>query len=40
MDMCEVEDLPVQLRQRRLRWFGQVKRAESNLLTVLEGERG
>ena len=23
--MCEVEDLSVKLRQRRLRWFGHVK---------------
>ena len=26
--MCGVEDLSVKLRQRRLRWFGHVKRAE------------
>ena len=27
-EMCGVEDLSVKLRQRRLRWFGHVKRAE------------
>ena len=26
-EMCGVEDLSVELRQRRLRWFGHVKRA-------------
>ena len=26
-EMCWVEDLSVKLRQRRLRWFGHVKRA-------------
>ena len=30
--MCEVEDLSVKLRQRRLRWFGHVKRAEGGML--------
>ena len=27
-EMCWVEDLSVKLRQRRLRWFGHVKRIE------------
>ena len=31
-DMCGVEDLSVKVRQRRLRWFGHVGRAEGSLL--------
>ena len=31
-EMCGVEDLSVKLRQRRLRWFGHVKRAEGGVL--------
>ena len=30
--MCGVDDLSVKLRQKRLRWFGHVKRAEGSLL--------
>ena len=26
--MCGVEDISVKLKQRRLRWFGHVKRVE------------
>jgi len=35
-DMCGVEDLSVKLRQRRLRWFGQVRRAEGSLVKEVE----
>ena len=28
VEMCGVENLSVKLRQKRLRWFGHVKRAE------------
>ena len=31
-EMCGVEDLSVKLRQRRLRWFGHVKRSEGGVL--------
>ena len=31
-EMYEVEDLSVKLRQRRLRWFRHVKRAEGCVL--------
>ena len=31
-DMCGVEDLSVRVMQRRLRWFGHVRRAEGSLL--------
>ena len=31
-EMCGVEELPVKLRQRRLRWYGHVKRAEGSVL--------
>ena len=35
-DICGVEDLSVKLRQRRLRWFEHVKRAEGSLLKEVE----
>ena len=31
-DMCEVEYLPVKLRQRKPRWFGHVQMAEEGVL--------
>ena len=31
-DMCRVEDLSVKLKQRRLKWFRHVKRAEGGML--------
>ena len=34
-EMCEVEDLFVKLRQKRLRWFRHVKRAEGCVLGKL-----
>ena len=37
--MCEVEDLSVKLRQRRLRWFGLVKRVEGDVLCKVEEVR-
>ena len=37
--MCEVEDLSVKLRQRRLRWFGHVKRGEKGVLAEVEEVR-
>ena len=37
--MCGVEDLSVKVRQRRLRWFGHVRRAEGSLLNEVEGMR-
>ena len=38
-DMCGVEDLSVKVRQRRLRWLGQVRREEGSLLNKFEGMR-
>ena len=38
-DMCGVEDLSVRVMQRRLRWFGHVRRAEGSLLNELEEVR-
>ena len=35
-DGCGYEDLPVTLRQRRLRWFGHVRKAEGSLFNVAE----
>ena len=35
--MCGVEDLSIKLRQRRLRWFGHVKRAEGGVLGEVGG---
>ena len=35
-EMGVVEDLFVKLRQRRLRWFGHVKRAEGGVLNEAE----
>ena len=37
--MCGVEDLSVKVRQRRLRWFGHVRRAEGSLLNEVEEMR-
>ena len=39
--MCGVEDLSVKLRQRRLKWFGHVKRAEMGVVgeVRVEGQR-
>ena len=34
--MAGVEDISVKLRQRRLRWFRHVKRAEDSLLKEVE----
>ena len=35
-EMCRVEDLSVKVRQRRLRWFGHVRRARGSLLNEVE----
>ena len=35
-EMCGVEDFSVKLKQRRLRWFGHVKRAEVGVLGEVE----
>ncbi|XP_063854075.1 uncharacterized protein LOC135096492 [Scylla paramamosain] len=35
-EMCGVEDLSVELRKRRLRWFGHVRRAEGGVLSDVE----
>lgn len=38
-EMCGVEDLFVELRKRRLRWFGHVKRAGEGVLKEVEEVR-
>ena len=38
-NMCGVEDLSVKVRQRRLRWFGHIRRAEGSLLNEVEEMR-
>ena len=38
-DMCGVEDLSVKVRQRRLKWFGHIKRAEDSLFNEVEEMR-
>ena len=38
-DMFGVEDLSVKVMQRRLKWFGHVRRAESSLLNEVEEVR-
>ena len=38
-EMCGVEDLSVQVRQRKLRWFGHIRRAEGSLLNEVEEVR-
>ena len=35
-DMCGVVDLSVKVRQRRLRWFGHIRRVEGSLLNEVE----
>ena len=38
-EICGVDDLSVTLRQRRLRWFEHVKRAEGGMLGVVRKVR-
>ena len=38
-DMHGVEDLSVKVRQRRMRWFGHIRRAEGSLLNEAEEMR-
>ncbi|MPC42051.1 hypothetical protein E2C01_035664 [Portunus trituberculatus] len=35
-EMCGVEDLSVELRKRRLSWFGHVRRVEGRVLSEVE----
>ena len=37
--MCEMEDFPIKVRQRRLRPYGHVRRAEGSLLNEVEEVR-